>query len=81
VDDVEARRRARSQWPISRHTLDTLPSDDLSATTTAAQRIAMMWPLAVEAWRVAGRSIPEYRRSEAPGQLFRPGDPRPDDEA
>jgi hypothetical protein len=81
ADDIEARRRARAQWPITRHDLNASVSDDLSDVTTPAQRIAMMWPLAVEAWRVAGREIPHYARSEAPGRLFRAGEPRPDDEA
>lgn len=56
------------------------PGDDLSETTTPAQRIAMMWPLAVEAWRVAGRSLPEYTREHLPGRLFRPGESRSDDD-
>jgi hypothetical protein len=42
------------------------PGDDLSATTTAAERLAMMWPLAVEAWTFAGRPLPDYTRGETP---------------
>ena len=42
------------------------PGDDLSATTTAEERIAMMWPLAVEAWSLTGRPMPEYERRNAP---------------
>ena len=42
------------------------PGDDLSATTTAEDRIAMMWPLAVEAWSLTGRPMPEYERHNAP---------------
>ena len=40
--------------------------DDLSATTTAEERLAMMWPLAVEAWSLTGRPMPEYERQNAP---------------
>jgi len=29
-------------------------ADDISDVTTAAERIGMMWPLAQEAWRLAG---------------------------
>ena len=42
------------------------PGDDLSATTTAEKRIAMMWPLAVEAWSLTGQAMPEYERKDIP---------------
>jgi hypothetical protein len=80
-DDLEARRAKRQSWPISKHRLSDDASDDLSATTTPAERIAMMWPLALEAWRVAGRELPTYARKDIPCRLFRPGEPRPDDDA
>ncbi len=70
----------RSRWPVARFVLGEEPPEDLSATTTAAERIAMMWPLAVEAWRLAGRAIPTYGRDETPVRLFRPGEFRPEDE-
>jgi hypothetical protein len=41
-------------------------SEDLSEVTTATERIAMMWPLALEAWNLAGRPIPDYARENAP---------------
>ena len=56
------------------------PSDDLSESTTAAQRIAMMWHLAESAWRLAGRPLPTYERREIPARLFPPGTPPPDDD-
>lgn len=46
-------------------------TDDLSAVTTATERIAMMWPLAVEAWSLAGLSIPDYTRKTLPGRILR----------
>ncbi len=49
------------------------PGDDLSATTTAEERIAMMWPLATEAWSLTGRPMPDYEREEAPVRWFPPG--------
>jgi hypothetical protein len=53
------------------------PPEDLSATTTAQERLAMMWPLAVEAWTVAGWSIPQYSRAEMPVRVrSRGGNPR-----
>lgn len=42
------------------------PVDDLSRETTAAQRLSMMWPLALEAWALTGRSLPAYTRRETP---------------
>jgi hypothetical protein len=50
------------------------PPDDLSATSTPEERLAMMWPLALEAFSLAGRSMPAYRRAEAPVALRRLGE-------
>lgn len=70
------RARERRHWPLSVHELGREPGDDLSASTTAEERLAMMWPLAVEAWKVAGRPIPDYARAEMPVRVleFPPGD-------
>ena len=62
---------------MRRYQLGDEPSDDLSETTTAAQRIAMMWPLAEAAWRLAGIPIPTYDRTNLPGRLWRPGNRGP----
>jgi hypothetical protein len=75
----ERRRASRAGWPIARFTLGAEPPDDLSATTTAAERIAMMWPLALAAWRLAGRPLPTYPRGQAPVRVRRPGVPPPED--
>jgi hypothetical protein len=61
----------RREWPISKYQLGQEPGDDLSRVTTAQQRLEMMWPLAKEAWLLSGRPIPDYRREDAPGRLFR----------
>jgi len=79
-DDAAERRAGRADWPVRRFRLDDEPHEDLLATTTAAERVAMMWPLAVEAWSVAGRAIPSYPRHAAPVRLYGPGEPRQDDE-
>ena len=54
----------RRTWPVRAYRLGSEPSDDLSASTTVAERLAMMWPLAVEAWELTGRPLPQYARSE-----------------
>jgi hypothetical protein len=78
--DAEARRRARARWPIARFQAGQEPSDDLSDVTTPVERIAMMAELAHAAWTLAGRQLPDYKRSDIPGRLFRPGETRPDDD-
>jgi hypothetical protein len=52
--------------------LGSEPSDDLSASTTAEQRLDMMWPLALEAWSLCGRPLPAYERGETPVRLILP---------
>jgi hypothetical protein len=69
-DDQAERKRQRSTWPVKRVELGQ-ESDDLSGETSAADRIAMMWPLALEAWRLAGLPLPEYERKDVPGRLVR----------
>ena len=49
----EKRRKQRrlepSQWPNRRFDLGSEPTDDLTAVTTAAERLAMVWPLTIGA--------------------------------
>jgi hypothetical protein len=54
--------------------LGSEPREDLSSTTTPQERIAMMWPLAVEAWTIAGWPIPEYARVDTPIAVRRRGE-------
>jgi hypothetical protein len=72
-DDRIRRRAERSHWPVTKFRLGQEPSDDLSESTTATERIAMMWPLAESAWKLAGKSLPTYDRRSTPVQLFPPG--------
>jgi hypothetical protein len=46
------------------------PGDDLSASTTLEERIAMMRPLALTAWRLAGLRLPRSRRDRMPVRLL-----------
>jgi len=71
----EARRQraaARGSWPLRSYRLGSEPGDDLTAATTAEQRLAMMWELALQAWHLSGRELPTYARHEIPGKLIRP---------
>ena len=67
-EDREAAERAekRRNWPVRIYDLDHEPDENLAATTTPEERLAMMWPLALEAWSLIGQPIPEYSRSEMP---------------
>ena len=64
-------------WPVrsgrcASSGLEDEPGPDLSATTTADERLAMMWPLARDAWALAGRAIPDYPRDRTPVRVIRP---------
>lgn len=76
--DVQERAEARATWQVRKVRLGEEPSEDLSATTTAAERLAMMWRLAQDAWAMAGRPIPDYRREEMPIVKRRLHDPPAD---
>lgn len=57
---------ARSKWPVRVYRLGAEPGDDLSGTTSVEARVAMIWPLTMEAWELAGLSLPQYSRHETP---------------
>ena len=69
--NVSDRAKARSAWPVRAYALGEEPNDDLSSSTTAEERLAMMWPLARAAWSLAGLTVPDYPRSQAPGRVIR----------
>ena len=63
IDDRAARR---AQWPIRRYRLGAEPSDDLSLSSTAEQRLRMLASLSEEAWALAGRRARSYGREQTP---------------
>ena len=79
-DAEDPRRVGRARWPIARFRLGEEPTDDLSESTSPAERIAMMWTLAESAWRLAGRHLPTYDRRNIPATFYRPGTRPPDDD-
>jgi hypothetical protein len=64
----------RGSWPVRVFRLGDEPSDDLSAASTPAERLAMMWPLALEAFGLSGQPLPTYRRADSPVALRRLGE-------
>lgn len=73
-NEKRARALARKTWPMVVHTLADEPSEDLSHTTTVEERLAMLWPLAKDAWAIMGQPLPQYERQNMPGRIFRPQD-------
>jgi len=73
VDDIHARARQRVAWPVRKYRLADAPRDDI-ALATAAERLAMMWPIALDAWSFTGRTLPDYARANAPVRVIRPQD-------
>lgn len=82
-----ARAAARGVWPVRCYALGQEPAEDLTATTTPAERIAMVWQLTLDTWALSGMPIPDYPREQSPGRVLRPAhgsravtaDPRPAD--
>ena len=68
---AKERARQRRHWAVSRYRLGEEPPDDLSASTTASERLAMMWGLALEGWSMAGRETPRYDRTHTRGRVIR----------
>jgi len=64
---------ARRSWPLRVVPLAAGAVDDLSATTTVAQRLAFVEALAREAWALARRPLPDYDRAHIPVRLVRNG--------
>jgi hypothetical protein len=61
----------RATWMVRKYRLGNEPSDDLSDSTTPEERLAMMWPLALEAWTLSASRIPSYDRRAAPVRKLR----------
>lgn len=69
LERAERRKQRASQWPVRRYDLGHEPLRDPLDRSTINERIAMMWPLAKEAWSVAGKPIANYERKDMPGAL------------
>jgi hypothetical protein len=69
--DRKVRALGRKDWPIRAYRLGEEPDDDLSATTTMAERVAMVWQLTLDAWGSSGQPIPDYPREKTPIRVIR----------
>ena len=80
AEEARARAARRAGWPGGRYTLGHEPDEDLRATTTASERLDMMWQLALDAWAMSGRPYPSYTREQTPDRLYRSFDERAESE-
>jgi hypothetical protein len=60
-------------WAMRIFPLGSEPSDDLSATTTAEERLRMVWTLTARMWELTGQPLPAYRRAEMPVKVVHRG--------
>jgi hypothetical protein len=62
----ESRAVHRREWPVRVFQLGDEPRENLSASTTPQERLAMVWTLTLDAWSLSRRPLPEYERRDAP---------------
>jgi hypothetical protein len=74
----DERRRVRGAWPVRRFRLGEEPGEDLCATTTAEERLAMMWPLALDAFSLVKTPVKAPPRTAWPVKVRRLGEPEVD---
>jgi hypothetical protein len=70
----KARSAARAGWRFTSYRLGEQPECDLSSTTTASERVAMVWRLTQDAWAMMNAPIPDYDRAQIPGRVIRKHD-------
>jgi len=56
----------RASWPVRIFPLGAEPSEDLSASSTPQERLAMTERLTLEAFALGGGAPPAYTRAETP---------------
>ncbi|MBI2799859.1 MAG: hypothetical protein HYX63_06155 [Gammaproteobacteria bacterium] len=60
---ITQRRANRRAWKVVR---TTLAADSTVSLVPSEQALDMMWQLAVDAWAMTGRPLPDYPRCQAP---------------
>lgn len=61
----------RSKWPVRVYRLGEEPADNLLETTTAEERLAMVWEITKDVWALSGREMPTYTRDQMPVRISR----------
>lgn len=75
LESEHERRLRRGAWPVRQFDLGEEPSEDLSATTSAEERIGMMWGLAMDAFSVGPGAADVSPRAAWPVKRRALGDP------
>jgi hypothetical protein len=57
----EQRRAERSTWPVRMGRLGEPQMDEDWPRTTAEERLAMVWPMTVQAWAIQGLDVADLR--------------------
>lgn len=65
------RARQREHWPGSLTTLAEQADAAIVRGETAADRVAMVWRVTLDAWATSGQPLPTYTRAEMPGRVIR----------
>lgn len=71
-NNSSGRSQGAPGWPIRIHQLRQDSGDDLTETTSPAERLAMVWELTARAWKLTGFALPDYDRRETPVRVLRP---------
>lgn len=66
-----SRKRSPAAWPVRLYRLGEEPRADLSAVTTAEERLAMVAQLTMRMWELTGRPWPNYTRATIPVRILR----------
>jgi len=67
-----AQNRARQRGVLRVYRLGEEPGDDLSGTTTAAERVALVWELSRRMWALTGKPTGAVPRHQLPIHVVRP---------
>lgn len=70
-DARAARRAARPSVPIRRFVLGEEPDENLSATTTMDERLAVVWSVSRLAYQLAGHPLALPPLNQLPGRVIR----------
>jgi len=62
----------RNRGPIRVYRLGAEPGDDLSATSTPEERVALVWELSQRLWALTGQPAPAGSRDRLPIRVIRP---------
>lgn len=73
-DAARLRASRRASWPGGLTTLSGQTDAAIVRHGTAAERVAMVWRITLDAWATSRRPLPSYARAEMPGRIIRRND-------